>query len=461
MENKLKVEKSKDKPGCALMDACNLEELGIAPGSVIEIEGKRTTAAIARKSDTGYSTKGVIYLDNYTMENAGVNAGENVSVKNADTKTAEKVIFRPIEDFSIIPEIKYDKTELSKVDLSQILNHPLRQGDIIPVHCENELIEFVVEETVPEGTVVFNENTVIQVSKNIIKNTDLSPEHENNVLGKFREAEKAFLDMIRHGTVDRTKYDTDYDIDYLKIINPLTEIVNILKKFEEEIINLQKLVRKDPNDVLARYDLALRLHALRRYEDAEEEYNRALTLAPDSAVLHAGYANLLASGRLHYSYLSVKKEYMAAIELNPDNIEYRLMLAKFCLKNSYNHEAYETLQDIIKLKPDDARAYKLLGNLCFAEYKKYADALNYYKKYIELEPDDHVVHYALGQIYCRLKRFKDAKREFKNYIDADNMGVEGYIDSEVEECIDLQRQLMEMESESDESCPSCSIKNQS
>jgi len=251
------------------------------------------------------------------------------SIENSDTKIAESIVLRPIEDFSIVPNVKYESNDFSEFNLRLILNKPLSKGDIVSFRKENEIIELVVEETDPEGIVISNEDTKIEIIGNIIKNSQISPEHENNVLGSFRKAERELLAQIRLDFNDIRKYKTSFVMDYLASINPLTEIVNELKKFEEEVINLQNIVRTDPNDVLARYNLALRLHALRRDEDAEEEYIRALTLAPDSAVLHASYGNFLASNTSHYSSIYPKMEYKAAIKLDPANIEYRIMLANF------------------------------------------------------------------------------------------------------------------------------------
>ncbi len=335
-----------------------------------------------------------------------------------DTNTAEKIVLRLIEDFSIIPAKKYDEKELSKINIHKLGNISLSQGDILPFQHGSDILEFVVE-TVPEGTVILGESTEIQIIKSEIMNTEINFEHEKNVLGKFKQAEAEFLLQVEHGIIGCSQYEKKYTFDYLITFDALSELTNELKRFEEETENLRKILRKDPNDVQARYDLALRLHALGRYYDAEDEFIRALRLAPSSAALHASYGNLLAEDRLGYTHPFAEKEYIEAVRLAPDNIEYRLMLANFYLKvdPSYS-KATETLQEIIKLKPDDARAYKLMGDLLSGSYpyhphKNYAEALNLYHQYLELEPNDNDIHYSIGQLYCKLRRFKEAKEEFE------------------------------------------------
>jgi len=378
-------------------------------------------------------------------------------MKNTNTNIAEIIVLRLIEDFSITPAKSYNEVELSKINIHQPGNPSLIEGDIIPYQHGSDVLEFVVVETIPEGTVVLDKSTQIQIIKSDIKNTEVSFDHENEVLGKFREAEKAFLEIIGGGVrtanasqkVIGTYSTSDHDIDYIEAYKPLAILFNEMKKFEEDIVNLRRIVRKDPNDVLARYDLTLRLRALRRYFDAEEEFIRALTLAPDSAALHASYGNMLALKKFEYSHSFALQEYFKSIELAPENIEYRYMLVDlYRIEESYD-KAQEALQDIIKIKPDDVRAYKLSGDLFLDKYKDYVEALNNYNKCLELEPDDPEIHHSIGRTYCRLRRFKDAKEEFEKYIlhFPDSMNAE--------EMIFWERSLTK--DECNESCHSCGI----
>lgn len=378
-------------------------------------------------------------------------------MKNTNANIAEKIVLRLIEDFSITPTKRYDEGELSKINIHLLGGLSFIEGDIISFQPGSDVLEYVVVETIPEGTVVLDENTQIQIIKSDIKNIEVSFEHENKVLGKFRQAEKAFLEIIGGGVrtanasqkVIGTYSTSDYDIDYIEAYKPLADLFNEMKKFEDDVVNLRRIVRKDPNDVLARYDLALRLRALRQYFDAEEEFIRALTLSPDSAALHASYGNMLALKKFEYSHSFALQEYFKAIELAPENIEYRHMLvALYKIEESYD-KAPEALQDIIKIKPDDVRAYKLLGDLFLDKYKDYVEALNCYKKCLELEPDDPEIHHSIGRTYCRLRRFKDAKEEFEKYIlhFPDSMNAE--------EIVFWERSLTK--DECNESCHSCGI----
>ena len=74
-----------------------MEELGLAEGDVIEIVGKRTTAARAIRpygEDEGID---IIRLDGLQRANAGVGSGDFVEVRKAKSKPATRVVFAPAQ----------------------------------------------------------------------------------------------------------------------------------------------------------------------------------------------------------------------------------------------------------------------------------------------------------------------------------------------------------------------------
>ena len=74
-----------------------MDELGLAEGDVIEIIGKRTTAARAIRpygEDEGID---IIRLDGLQRANAGVGSGDFVEVRKAESKPATRVVFAPAQ----------------------------------------------------------------------------------------------------------------------------------------------------------------------------------------------------------------------------------------------------------------------------------------------------------------------------------------------------------------------------
>src|SRR5207342_3484233 len=75
-----------------------MDELGLNEGDVIEIVGKRSTAARAIRpygEDEGIE---IIRLDGLQRANAGVGSGDYVEVHKASSKPATKVVFAPAQN---------------------------------------------------------------------------------------------------------------------------------------------------------------------------------------------------------------------------------------------------------------------------------------------------------------------------------------------------------------------------
>src|SRR5215213_4151637 len=74
-----------------------MDDLGLTEGDVIEIVGKRTTAARAIRpygEDEGID---IIRLDGLQRANAGVGSGDFVEVRKAESKAATRVVFAPAQ----------------------------------------------------------------------------------------------------------------------------------------------------------------------------------------------------------------------------------------------------------------------------------------------------------------------------------------------------------------------------
>src|SRR4249919_26788 len=83
--------------GVARLPVKLMTELGLNEGDVIEIVGKRSTAARAIRpygEDEGIE---IIRLDGLQRANAGVGSGDFVEVHKAESKTATRVVFAPAQ----------------------------------------------------------------------------------------------------------------------------------------------------------------------------------------------------------------------------------------------------------------------------------------------------------------------------------------------------------------------------
>jgi transitional endoplasmic reticulum ATPase len=80
----------------ARIDPKCMEKLDLIDGDIIEIEGRKLTAntVVSSQSDIGL---GIIRIDGYIRKNAGTSLGDEVTVRKARVKEAQKVVLAPVD----------------------------------------------------------------------------------------------------------------------------------------------------------------------------------------------------------------------------------------------------------------------------------------------------------------------------------------------------------------------------
>ncbi|MEM2341038.1 MAG: CDC48 family AAA ATPase [Candidatus Bathyarchaeia archaeon] len=132
--------------GIARIDPKVMENLDLTPGDVIEISGKRKTAAICWPGYAEDSGKGIIRVDGYIRRNAGVSIDEKVTIRRIEAKNAEKVILAPTEPLRIEGAEEY---------LAQILEGKVvTRGDYIPLGIMGRTIDLVIVNVQPPAPAV-------------------------------------------------------------------------------------------------------------------------------------------------------------------------------------------------------------------------------------------------------------------------------------------------------------------
>jgi len=150
--------------GIARLDPNALLTLRLSPGDIIEIEGKRVTAAKVWRADRQDWSQDYIRIDGFIRQNAGVGISDRVKVRKARSNEASKVVLAPPAGSHM--NYGEDAAELIK---RQTLKRPLVSGDILPIMSSAshpfigrmEAIPLVVTATEPDGVVVVSEKTEI------------------------------------------------------------------------------------------------------------------------------------------------------------------------------------------------------------------------------------------------------------------------------------------------------------
>jgi len=138
-------------------------KLGFVDGDLIEITGKRTTAArvvSVEKDDFGGE---LIGLNDFMRNNARISLKETVTIRKAEPKTARKIVLAPIGKY-------LKKSELLKIVAKKsFMDKPFVEGDV--TYLRSKIMRYLlgsvtwmrVVKTDPEGVVVASEDTDFEV----------------------------------------------------------------------------------------------------------------------------------------------------------------------------------------------------------------------------------------------------------------------------------------------------------
>jgi len=143
----------------ARIDPEDMKTLGLEVGQIVEIEGKRKTAAKVMPCYTEDRGKKIIQIDGIIRENAKVGLDEKVTVQKAESKPARKIMFTPLTAGGVL-----QKDKDAKYISSLIEGLPLTSGDKIRARLfGTKTCDFIVEDTIPDGVVSVSSTTLIRV----------------------------------------------------------------------------------------------------------------------------------------------------------------------------------------------------------------------------------------------------------------------------------------------------------
>ncbi len=159
-EVQLRVEDARQRDvyrGIARVDQKTMQKLGISAGDVIEIVGKRNTAAIAWPAYSEDQNRGIIRIDGFTRKNTGVAINEYVIIRPAKVSNAISVVLAPIDMRLNVDE---DFTNFVK---NRLMERTFVEGDTTLVMMLGHAIPFTVTKARPHGIVRITHGTSVQI----------------------------------------------------------------------------------------------------------------------------------------------------------------------------------------------------------------------------------------------------------------------------------------------------------
>lgn len=155
----------------ARLNADSMRNIGIAEGELVELIGKRHTAAIAMRPYPEDEGLHIVRLDGLQRVNAGVTSGDQIEVKKAEARPATKVVLAPAQ--------KNLRLQGSGEALQRtFLYRPMVAGDVVSTSVQQRIggrspldlpayglqeIRLVVVSTQPRGIVQMTEQTVVEL----------------------------------------------------------------------------------------------------------------------------------------------------------------------------------------------------------------------------------------------------------------------------------------------------------
>lgn len=212
-----------------------------------------------------------------------------------------------------------------------------------------------------------------------------------------------------------------------KLANPLNDLLDEAQRdidqnqFEAAITPLQKVLAEEPNFAYGHFQLAYVYTALKRSKEAQAEYQRAAVLDPKMSAAYVNLGMLLLDNREDAAAVAPLRK---AVELLPAEGRPRYLLAVALDRSGDRAGAAEAFEALLHLDPNDIAAIEYLGWLNLRsgkpaeaearfrravevqpqgadgfrglaeslEVQKKPEALDAYRRYLALRPDDSDAH---------------------------------------------------------------------
>ncbi len=184
--------------GRARIDTKTRMDLDVDVGDIIEIIGKKNTAAkVFRLTFQDDEGKNIIRIDGLVRRNAGVSVGEKVQVRKGEMHPADRIVVAPLIQKGQKLRFGAGMEEFMRRGL---LRRPLIKGDaflVTGIGLMHGQLAFVVANTSPKGIVQITETTALTLLEEPVKETEIiAPGITYEDIGGLEEELKKVREMI-------------------------------------------------------------------------------------------------------------------------------------------------------------------------------------------------------------------------------------------------------------------------
>ena len=139
----------------ARINSETMRKLGVSTGDVLELIGKRNTAAKAWPAYPEDEEQDVIRIDGYIRNNSGVSIHEFINVKKAKPKPATTIRLAPVD---IRISVDSDFVRFVK---ERLIDIPCTRRDVLPIMMLGHSVSFTVVNTQPTGIVNISHRALV------------------------------------------------------------------------------------------------------------------------------------------------------------------------------------------------------------------------------------------------------------------------------------------------------------
>lgn len=404
----------------------------------------------------------IVALDPKSVEDRMV-LGQLYTVKHQNEKAEEQ--FKAAQD--IDPDSEEVVLNLSRLYAENgDLAHAAKVIEAVPVSERTPKMEFAL------GAVYDQLKRTKDAIAAYKRAADLDPEdvHNMGALGQALLSDNQLDEALK---IYRQMADADPE-DASTIVH-ISEILRRQGKYEDALTNVKKAVKKDPDSLEAGYNEGLLLDVLGRYDEsaqvyehmvdltshangaytADEKNNRAIFLERLGSVYHeqnkvdeavAAYQKMIDLGgenalRGYQSEVDVYRDAKMfdkaidvsrkAVEANPKDRDLKLMLAGELVDRGKEDEGIGMARGMLKNTADDREVWIALGQIYtrIHKWKEAEDALNKATTLTTKKEDNVYLLFLKGGLAERQKHLEPAEQYFRQalVLDPSNAAVLNYL----------------------------------
>ncbi|TEU08205.1 AAA family ATPase [Candidatus Bathyarchaeota archaeon] len=174
----------------ARIDSETMKTLGVTVGDVVQITGKKVTAAKAWPAYPEDQGLGLLRIDGFIRKNSGVSINEFVSVEKAEAEYATSVKLAPVD---IRISVDSDFTRFVK---DRLIDRPATRGDTLLIMMLGHSVPFLVVNTRPNGIVKISPTSEITILSEPVPELEIPSRTTYEDIGGLAEEIRRIREMV-------------------------------------------------------------------------------------------------------------------------------------------------------------------------------------------------------------------------------------------------------------------------